>query len=110
MIGKWRGIARLFADRFPELRELEQEENDWGTHRVPHIIQSTAVPRKAGGNLIKERYIFRQVVENKEGETANGLQASTGTGQEAERLGRRQPLGRHKRFSPTKDVGVSDRA
>jgi hypothetical protein len=87
-----RGIARLFADMFPELRELELEENDWETHRVPHIIQSTAVPRKAGGNLIKERYIFRQVLENKEGETANekAYRHLRALVREAERLGRRQ--------------------
>jgi hypothetical protein len=87
-----RGIARLFADRFPELRELELEENDWETHRVPHIIQSTAVPRKAGGNLIKERYIFLQVLENKEGETANekAYRHLRALVREAERLGRRQ--------------------
>jgi hypothetical protein len=87
-----RGIARLFADRFPELRELEQDENDWETHRVPHIIQSTAVPRKAGGNLIKERYIFRQVLENKEGETASekAYRHLRALVREAERLGRGQ--------------------
>jgi hypothetical protein len=87
-----RGIARLFADRFPELRELEQEENDWETHRVPQIIQSTAVPRKAGGNRTNERYIFRQVFENKEGETANekAYRHLRALVREAERLGRRQ--------------------
>ncbi|KAH0818270.1 hypothetical protein GEV33_004521 [Tenebrio molitor] len=62
-----KGIARLFAERFPEIGELD--ETDWEANRVPHIVLSTAVPRKTGGNIVNERYIFRRTLNTQEGES-----------------------------------------
>jgi hypothetical protein len=85
-----KGIARLFAERFPEIGELD--ETDWEANRVPHIVLSTAVPRKTGGNIVNERYIFRRTLNTQEGESP--LEAAyrhlRALVREAERLGRRQ--------------------
>jgi hypothetical protein len=63
-----RGIARLFAERFPEIGELD--ESDWEANWVLHIVLSTAVPKKTGGNIVNERYIFRRILNTQEGESS----------------------------------------
>ncbi|KAJ3616153.1 hypothetical protein MTP99_004886 [Tenebrio molitor] len=85
-----RGIARLFAERFPEIGELD--ERDWEANRVLHIVLSTAVPKKTGGNIVNERYIFRRILNTQEGESS--IEAAYGhiraLVRKAECLGRRQ--------------------
>jgi hypothetical protein len=58
--------ARLFGERFPEIGELE--ESDWEDNRVPHIVLSTALPKRTGGNIVNERHIFCHFLNIKEGE------------------------------------------
>lgn len=55
-------IHKLYGDRYPELKELAVK--DWNTNRAPHMVLTTAIPRKIGGNDIREKYIFGMVYKN----------------------------------------------